>query len=223
MIPNILTLLGLCAGLTACASRWRAGSAPRRWRSWSRLHRRAGRAAGAAAEGDVAGSAPSSTAWPISAASASRRRSSCISGRCRRWRGFGFVPCLMFAVCMALRLARFNAALDARAVRRPTPTISSPACRRRPGRGWRCSRCSSGWRRSRSGWHWLLDGGAASRCSAPLVLVGTALLLVSTLPVWSFKNFKVPARIRAAAAARRRRCSRRCWWPIPGPRWRRRG
>ena len=25
------------------------------------------------------------------------------------------------------------------------------------------------------------------------VLVGTALLLVSTLPVWSFKNFKVPA------------------------------
>ena len=26
-----------------------------------------------------------------------------------------------------------------------------------------------------------------------LVLVGTGLLLVSTLPVWSFKNFKVPA------------------------------
>ena len=28
-------------------------------------------------------------------------------------------------------------------------------------------------------------------CAA--VLVGTATLLVSTLPVWSFKNFKVPA------------------------------
>src|ERR1700688_1929307 len=28
-------------------------------------------------------------------------------------RGYGFMPCLMFAVCMALRLARFNAALDA--------------------------------------------------------------------------------------------------------------
>ena len=26
--------------------------------------------------------------------------------------GFGFVPCVIFAVCMALRLARFNAALD---------------------------------------------------------------------------------------------------------------
>ncbi len=29
-----------------------------------------------------------------------------------RWRGFGYIPCLMFAVCMALRLARFNASLD---------------------------------------------------------------------------------------------------------------
>ena len=26
-----------------------------------------------------------------------------------------------------------------------------------------------------------------------LVLIGTAILLVSTVPVWSFKNFKVPA------------------------------
>ncbi len=25
------------------------------------------------------------------------------------------------------------------------------------------------------------------------VLIGTALLLVSTLPIWSFKNFKVPS------------------------------
>ncbi len=29
--------------------------------------------------------------------------------------GFGYTPCLIFAVCMALRLARFNAALDRRA------------------------------------------------------------------------------------------------------------
>src|ERR1700689_644935 len=28
-------------------------------------------------------------------------------------RGYGFMPCRLFAVCMALRLARFNAALDA--------------------------------------------------------------------------------------------------------------
>ena len=41
------------------------------------------------------------------------------------------------------------------------------------------------------GWVWL---GALARF--PLfdaaVLIGAALLLVSTLPVWSFKNFKVP-------------------------------
>ena len=39
-------------------------------------------------------------------------------------------------------------------------------------------------------------GLAAGVAQYPLfcafVLVGTALLLVSTLPVWSFKNFKVP-------------------------------
>ena len=34
-------------------------------------------------------------------------------GRCRLYGGLGFIPSLMFAVCMALRLARFNAALDA--------------------------------------------------------------------------------------------------------------
>ena len=28
-----------------------------------------------------------------------------------------------------------------------------------------------------------------------LILIGTAILLVSTVPVWSFKNFKVPAEV----------------------------
>jgi CDP-diacylglycerol--serine O-phosphatidyltransferase len=41
------------------------------------------------------------------------------------------------------------------------------------------------------GWDWLL-----AIMQYPLfcafVLVGTAVLLVSTLPIWSFKNFKVP-------------------------------
>ena len=42
-------------------------------------------------------------------------------------------------------------------------------------------------------WDWLL---AAARFPAvvAVVLIGSALLLVSTLPVWSFKNFKVPTR-----------------------------
>jgi CDP-diacylglycerol--serine O-phosphatidyltransferase len=42
------------------------------------------------------------------------------------------------------------------------------------------------------GWDWLL---AISQfplfCAA--VLIGAAFLSISTLPVWSFKNFKVPA------------------------------
>ena len=42
------------------------------------------------------------------------------------------------------------------------------------------------------GWRWLLElSRSPELCAA--VLVATALLLVSTLPVWSFKNFKVPA------------------------------
>ena len=62
--------------------------------------------------------------------------------------GVGFVPCLLFAVCMALRLARFNAALEAGRVQ-PMLTTSSPACRPRLGQAWRWSLYSSGWRRMR--------------------------------------------------------------------------
>jgi CDP-diacylglycerol---serine O-phosphatidyltransferase len=39
---------------------------------------------------------------------------------------------------------------------------------------------------------WLLDAARYPLfCAA--VLIGTSLLLVSTLPIWSFKNFKVPS------------------------------
>ena len=48
------------------------------------------------------------------------------------------------------------------------------------------------WKRKVLGWTWLQDVAAYPLFCA-LVLAGTALLLVSTLPVWSFKNFKVPA------------------------------
>ena len=41
------------------------------------------------------------------------------------------------------------------------------------------------------GWDWLLSVAQYPLFCA-FVLVGTAFLLVSTLPVWSFKNFKVP-------------------------------
>jgi CDP-diacylglycerol--serine O-phosphatidyltransferase len=104
------------------------------------------------------------------------------------------MPCLMFAVCMALRLARFNASLDAPAPIRhaysynfftgvPAPAgavlVLFPLFLGLEGRS-----LGVGWLQALS--HHPLF------CAA--VLVGTALLLVSTLPVWSFKNFKVPGR-----------------------------
>ena len=42
------------------------------------------------------------------------------------------------------------------------------------------------------GWDWLLRAAQYPLFCA-IVLVGTALLLVSPLPIWSFKNFKVPS------------------------------
>jgi CDP-diacylglycerol--serine O-phosphatidyltransferase len=42
------------------------------------------------------------------------------------------------------------------------------------------------------GWHWLLEV-ARFPLFGTVLLIGTAALLVSTLPIWSFKNFKVPS------------------------------
>ena len=71
------------------------------------------------------------------------------------WGAIGFLPSLMFASAMALRLARFNAAID---------------------------KAHLIWLRAAAGFPGFVGA----------VLVGTALLCVSTLPVWSFKNFKIP-------------------------------
>ena len=145
MVPNLLTMLGLCAGLTAIrfALEGRFGAAAIAI-VVAAVHRRAGRAAGAAAEGDHAASAPSSTAWPTFSASASRRRSCSICGRCRRWRGYGYMPCAAVrgvhgAAAGALqRLARCRPASGLRL------QLLHRRARRRPARGWRCSRCSLG-------------------------------------------------------------------------------
>jgi len=108
-----------------------------------------------------------------------------------RVRGFGFVPCLIFAVCMALRLARFNAALDGA----PAPAyaynfftgVPAPA-----GAGLALLPLFLGLEAREQGWRWLLVIAEHPLFSA-VMLTGTALLAVSTLPVWSFKNFKIPA------------------------------
>jgi CDP-diacylglycerol--serine O-phosphatidyltransferase len=104
---------------------------------------------------------------------------------------FGFIPCMMFAVCMALRLARFNAALDSA----PGPAyaynfftgVPAPA-----GAGLVLFPLFLGLEARSLGWDWLLTiAGHPLVCAVVLVVI--ALLLVSTLPVWSFKNFKIPA------------------------------
>lgn len=105
--------------------------------------------------------------------------------------GYGFVPCLMFAVCMALRLARFNASLDTG----PHPAytynfftgVPAPA-----GAGLALFPLFLGLEARDIGSAWLL-GVAQSAAVCALMLIGTAVLLVSTLPVWSFKNFKLPS------------------------------
>jgi len=108
------------------------------------------------------------------------------------YRGWGFAPCLMFAVCMALRLARFNAALDVGPGVKPAYTyhfftgVPAPA-----GAGCVLFPLFLGLWFTEAGWE-----GLAQATRHPifvgLVLVGVAMLCISTLPTWSFKNFKVP-------------------------------
>jgi CDP-diacylglycerol--serine O-phosphatidyltransferase len=190
MIPNILTMLGLCAGLTAMrfALEGRFGAAAvsilvaacidgldgriaRLLKATSRF----GAEFDSLADFVCFGVAPSFVLYMWS-----------LDGL----RGFGFVPCLMFSVCMALRLARFNAALDAG----PHPAytynfftgVPAPA-----GAGLVLFPLFTGLEARALGWDWLAAIVRSPAFCAP-VLVGAALLLVSTLPVWSFKNFKVP-------------------------------
>ena len=190
LVPNIMTLIGLCAGLTGMryALDGRFGAAAvaiivaagidgldgrlARLKATSRF----GAEFDSLADFLCFGVAPAFILylWSLDRAGA-----------------FGFIPCMMFAVCMALRLARFNAALDSA----PGPAyiynfftgVPAPA-----GAGLVLFPLFVGLEAHKLGWDWLL-----TVVSYPLVcaamLVGVALLLVSTLPVWSFKNFKMPA------------------------------
>ncbi len=114
------------------------------------------------------------------------------------WGAFGYLPPLMFTACMALRLARFNAALDEiphdsdghlpafRFAANFFTGVPAPA-----GAAIALLPIYLGLEAAEHG-----GGDLASLARAPAlsaaVLVGTALLCISTLPVWNFKNFKVP-------------------------------
>ncbi len=106
------------------------------------------------------------------------------------WGAIGFLPSLMFASAMALRLARFNAALDsapkAAFAYNFFTGVPAPA-----GAGLVLFPLFVGLEASQHDQFWLQN-----LVSYPLFtgafLVAAALLCVSTLPVWSFKNFKIP-------------------------------
>ena len=193
MLPNILTMLGLCAGLTsmrlalegrfgmAAAAIVLAGAIDGLDGRLARLLKATSRFG---AEFDSLsdflcfGVAPAFVMylWSLDRAGA-----------------YGFVPCLIFAVCMALRLARFNAALDTEPdelhayVYNFFTGVPAPA-----GAGVVLFPLFLGLEAKSLGWTQLLAITQFPLFPA-LFLTGTALLLVSTLPVWSFKNFKIPA------------------------------
>lgn len=190
IVPNLITLIGLCAGLTSMrfALEGRFGSAAVAIVVAGaidgidgRLARLLNATSRFGAEFDSLtdflcfGVAPAFTLYLWSL---------------ERFGGFGYTPCLIFAVCMALRLARFNASLDSA----PKPAyaynfftgVPAPA-----GAGLALFPLFVGLEAKSIGWDWLLTIAQFPLICA-VVLIGTALLLVSTLPIWSFKNFKIP-------------------------------
>jgi CDP-diacylglycerol--serine O-phosphatidyltransferase len=190
IVPNLLTLIGLCAGLTALrfAYEGRFGPAAVAIVVAGAIDGLDGRLARLLKATSRFGAELDSLADFLCFGVAPAFILFCWS---LQWAGgIGYVPCLIFAVCMALRLARFNAALDGA----PAPAytynfftgVPAPA-----GAGVVLFPLFLGLEARQVGWDWLL-GFAQFPLFCALVLVGTAFLLVSTLPVWSFKNFKVP-------------------------------
>ncbi len=106
------------------------------------------------------------------------------------WGAIGFLPPLMFVSAMALRLARFNAALDSAPKAAfaynfftGVPAPAGAALALFPlFVGLEAQQLQAGWLQSLIAYP--LFSGA--------VLAAAAILCVSTLPVWSFKNFKIP-------------------------------
>jgi CDP-diacylglycerol--serine O-phosphatidyltransferase len=191
VMPNLLTLLGLCAGITsiryALDAQWQKaavavvvagvidgldGRLARLLKATSRF----GAEFDSLSDFCSFGVAPALIMYIWALHGSSR---------------FAFMPCLMFAVCMALRLARFNASLETS----PKPAyaqsfftgVPAPA-----GAGIVLLPLFLWLEAEQQGWV-RMAGVARYPVFVAVMLVGTSILLVSTLPVWSFKNFKVPS------------------------------
>jgi CDP-diacylglycerol--serine O-phosphatidyltransferase len=191
MVPNLMTMLGLCAGLTSM----RFG-----------LEGRFGSAAVAIVVAAVIDGLDGRLARLLKATSRFGAEFDSLSDflcfgvappfvlflwSLQRGGAYGFAPCVMFSVCMALRLARFNASLEGA----PKPAyaynfftgVPAPA-----GAGLALFPLFLGLEAKALGLGWLLNA-AQHPLFCAVMLIGTSLLLVSTLPIWSFKNFKVPS------------------------------
>jgi CDP-diacylglycerol---serine O-phosphatidyltransferase len=191
MVPNLMTMLGLCAGLTSM----RFG-----------LEGRFGSAAVAIVVAAVIDGLDGRLARLLKATSRFGAEFDSLSDflcfgvappfvlflwSLQRGGAYGFAPCVMFSVCMALRLARFNASLEGA----PKPAyaynfftgVPAPA-----GAGLALFPLFLGLEAKSLGLEWLLNA-AQHPLFCAVMLIGTSLLLVSTLPIWSFKNFKVPS------------------------------
>jgi CDP-diacylglycerol---serine O-phosphatidyltransferase len=190
MLPNLMTLLGLCIGLSSI----RLG-----------LEGRYGTAVLAIAASGVIDGLDGRLARMLKATSRFGAEFDSLADflcfgvapalllymwSLQPWGAIGFLPPLMFASAMALRLARFNAALDsgpkAAFAYNFFTGVPAPAAA-----GLVLFPLFVGLEANQQNQFWLQD-----LVSYPLVtgafLVVTALLCVSTLPVWSFKNFKIP-------------------------------
>jgi CDP-diacylglycerol--serine O-phosphatidyltransferase len=191
MLPNMMTLLGLCIGLSAI----RLG-----------LNDRFGAAVIALAVSAVIDGLDGRLARLLKATSRFGAEFDSLADflcfgiapalllymwSLQNWGAVGFLPPLMYASSMALRLARFNAALDsapkAAFAYNFFTGVPAPA-----GAGLALFPLFLGLEANQLHLTWLYD-----LVSYPIVtgavLVAVAGLSVSTLPVWSFKNFKVPA------------------------------
>lgn len=191
IVPNLMTMVGLCAGLTAMRfaveGRFESaavaitiagvidgldGRLARLLKGTSRF----GAEFDSLSDFACFGVAPGLTLYEWSL---------------QRLGGLGYALCILFAVCMALRLARFNAMADDR----PRPAyaynfftgVPAPA-----GAGLALFPIFLGLEANSVGLEALNTVARHPLFCGP-ILVGTAALLISSLPVWSFKNFKVPA------------------------------
>jgi len=197
LIPNILTLLGLCAGLLAMRF-----ALEERWEPAAGLIILAGAIDGL--DGRLARLLKATSRFGAEFDSLADFLSFGVAPcmilylwTMHEYRGLGFVPCVMFAVCMSLRLARFNAAMDAGPVPLPGPKpkpayaqsfftgVPAPA-------GALLAMFPVFTSLAFQGWGWVSMAEAVRHpIFVGVLLICVALALVSTLPTWSFKNFKV--------------------------------